>query len=192
MDRLLRTLNRGSRSRQDVARDVLPRLVAAVSLAAGLCAAAAACPRSAAAPPLSHTFESPERLASAVVEALRERDAAGLKALAISETEFRRLVWPSLPAARSEGHVPFGFVWAQLQRRSQAQLAATIAAHGGRDLHVRGVRFHGDTTDHGAFVIRRKAVVLVVDSGGAERELRLFGSVLSSDGRHKLFSYVVD
>src|SRR5687767_9252327 len=66
------------------------------------------------APPLSHTFDSPEALASAVVAGLARRDAAALSSLVLSEQEFRAHVWPVLPASRPERNLPFDYVWKDL------------------------------------------------------------------------------
>ena len=189
MDRLLRTLARIRR--QGAPTGALSRLATGVSLAALLCTATA-CAGPEASARFAHTSESPEQLAAAVAGALKRKDVATLYSLALSEQEFRAHVWPRLPASRGDGHVPVGFVWSQLHQRSTARLAATIAEYAGRDLQVVGVRFLGETTDYEGFTVRRKAAVLVRGRDGAERAVRLFGSVVTAGGRHKVFSYVVD
>ena len=185
MDRLFCSVTRATR--QGVIRGALPLLLQGLALA--LLVPPAACAR--ATNPFAHTFESPEQLAAAVGEALERRDADRLLALALSEEEFRTHVWPRLPASRPERGAPFGFVWAQLSSKSRAWLRQSLADHGGGRLEVVRVRFRGDTTDHGPFLVHRDAEV-VVNDGGTERRLRLFGSVLEQNGRYKLFSYVVD
>jgi hypothetical protein len=163
-------------------------LWAVIFLAAGL---AAAC-RSAS-PALSHTFDSPEALASAVIDGLSRGDAAGLAALALSEDEFRHHVWPGLPVSRPERNMPFEYVWKDLKTKSRAHLAARLKDPGIRQLAVREVVFDGEATEYPGFTVLRKARLLVRDpAGGGERSVRLFGSVLRKDGRYKLFSYVVD
>ena len=189
MDRLLRTLDRIRR--QGAPSGALSRLAAGVSLAALLCTATA-CAGSEASAPFAHTFESPEQLAAAVARALEQKDAARLQSLALSEQEFKAHVWPRLPVSRRDGHVPFGFVWSQLHQRSTAQLGGTIAEYGGHGLQVVAVRFLGESSDYGTFTVRRKAAVVVRDRDGTERTVRLFGSVLTANDRHKVFSYVID
>jgi hypothetical protein len=153
---------------------------------------ASACARPEAAAPLAYTFESPEQLAAAVVEGLEQRDVDRLANLALTEPEFKAHVWPQLPASRPERNVSFGFVWGQLHQKSRAYLSAIVAKYAGEELEVLDVRFLGDTTDYGTFSVSRKAEVLVRDSAGEQRRLRLFGSVLRQGDRYKLFSYVVD
>lgn len=184
MDRLLRSIDLGT---VEGARRSALRLLFGLAAIAGM----AACSR-AGTPPLAHTFESPEQLAIAVAAAIERNDADRLLSLALTEQEFRHHVWPRLPASRAERGVPFGLAWGQLYSRSRAYLRQTLAAHGGRRLDVVRVRFRGDATDHGAFRVRREAEVLVRDEKGADRSVRLFGSVLEQGGRYKLFSYVVD
>jgi len=184
MDRLLRSVDR--RTVEGARRGALRLLFVLVAIAG-----TAGCSRTGG-PPLAHTFDSPEQLAAAVAAAIERNDADRLLSLALTEQEFRWHVWPRLPASRAERGVPFGLVWGQLYSKSRAYLRQTLAAHGGRRLHVVRVRFRGDATDHGAFRVRREAEVVVRDENGAERSVRLFGSVLEQGGRYKLFSYVVD
>ena len=75
---------------------------------------------------LSATFESPEAVARAVVEGLRGGDLAALKGLALSETEFKHLVWPKLPAARPERNLPMDYVWGDLAGKSDANIRARL------------------------------------------------------------------
>lgn len=55
--------------------------------------------------PLSNTFATPEALAQAVLTGLASEDVAGLKALALSEQEFKDHVWPELDTSRPERNV---------------------------------------------------------------------------------------
>ena len=143
-------------------------------------------------PPLTHTFGSPEELASAVLDGLSRSDAEGLAALALSENEFRHHVWPALPVSRPERNMPFEYVWKDLQAKSRAHLAAKLADPALRRLTAGSVVFDGETTEYSGFAVMRKARLQVRDAAGESGSLRVFGSVLRKDGRYKLFSYVVD
>ncbi len=138
------------------------------------------------------TFESPEALASAVLEGLARNDGQGLKALPLSEDEFRQHVWPKLPVSRPERNVPFDYVGNDLSAKSRAYLAANLASQPTRDSSLVKVLFDGETTDYGTFAVLRKARLIVRDPAGQDRAVRVFGSVLRKDGRYKLFSYVTD
>ena len=164
-------------------------LVAAVLVTAA-CSTPAAPSQSAA--PLSHTFESPDALARAVLEALTNRDAVRLRALQLSESEFREHVWPQLPTSRPERNVPFDYAWGQLKQRSDGSLAETMGRYGGRQLRFVHTRFTGETTTFQSFSVMRESEIVAADEDGRELILRLYGSALLKDGRYKLYSYVVD
>jgi hypothetical protein len=143
-------------------------------------------------PPLANSYPSSETLAAAVLEAVERRDANQLRALALTEEEFRDHVWPELPAARSERNLPFSYVWGDLRQKSALALDQTLARHGGRRYTLVATRFDGDTTRYPSYVVYRETVLRVRDDTGAVSELRLFGSSLEKDQTWKVFSYVVD
>ena len=141
-------------------------------------------------PPLATTHESPEALASAVLDAVADGDRERLEALALDESEFRDHVWPSLPAAREERNLPFSYVWGDLRQKSSQSLDATLAGHGGQRYELEQVDFEG-VTDYGPYRVHRRAS-FVVRGGTVTSPLRLCGSMIEKDGRWKVFSYVVD
>jgi hypothetical protein len=144
------------------------------------------------APGWTHTYDSPEALARAVLDALARSDRPALASMAITEAEFRTRVWPALPASRPERNIPLSYAWTDLRQKSHAHLAQTVAQHAGRRYTLVSVRFRGETTAYGSFSVSRKAELTVVDADGVERSLRVFGSVLAESGRYKLFSFAVD
>ena len=141
--------------------------------------------------PLSPVHPSPSALAAAVLSGIQARDEQALRSLALSEAEFRREVWPQLPAARPERNLPFLYVWGDLHQKSEASLARTIQAHAGVQYVLVDVQF-GGRTDYPSFRVHRRAAFVVRDSSGQQSTIRVCGSVLEADGRWKVFSYVVD
>lgn len=165
-------------------------LLMLAAVVAASCSTPAEPSRSAAA--LAHTFETPDALARAVLDALAKRDAGSLRRLALSETEFRDHVWPELPTSRPERNVPFDYAWGQMKQRSDGSLGETLARHGGRSLRFVRTRFTGETTTYQSFSVMRESEVVAADETGRELILQLFGSAMLKDGRYKLYSYVVD
>lgn len=141
---------------------------------------------------LSATFESPEAVARAVVAGLRGGDLAGLKRLALTEAEFKALVWPKLPAARPERNLPMDYVWGDLSAKSDANLRARLGGWQDRGFVLVSVNFKGGAEDYGTFKVHRESVLTLRDREGREQTGRLFGSIIEHDGRFKVFSYVVD
>lgn len=141
--------------------------------------------------PLANTRNSPEALATAVLDAVARGDRVALEALALSEQEFRYHVWPDLPAARPERNLPFSYVWGDLHQKSEGALTGIPQSHRGRMYTVDSVTFAGGT-EYRNYRVRRTATVHARDASGAAVDLRVCGSMIEKDGAWKVFSYVVD
>ena len=165
-------------------------LVVAAVLMTAACSAPAEPTRSAA--PLAQTFGSPEELARTVLTALERKDMDALRAMPLSEAEFRDHVWPELPASRPERNVPFEYAWGQMKQRSDGSLGETVARYGGRSLRFVRTSFRGETTQYQSFSVMRESEIIAADDSGRESILNLYGSAMLKDGRYKLFSFVVD
>ena len=142
--------------------------------------------------PRARVFASKEAAAQAVADAIASRDGARLTALAVSEREFRARVWPALPASRAEVGMPADYVWADTSAKSRGHLAQILQEHGGQPLAVERVSFSGPPVDYGAFRIHPKASLTVRQVSGARAVVRLFGSMMETDGGWTIFSYIVD
>nr|MBA3269320.1 hypothetical protein [Acidobacteriota bacterium] len=138
--------------------------------------------------PLLNTQPSADALVREVLTAVSRQDEGRLRALALDEGEFRRHVWPALPAARPERNVPFSYVWGDLRQKSNGRLRATLGAHGGRNYQFTSVSFSGGTTAYAGFAVHRDAVLVVRGADGIEQQLRIFGSAIEKDGAWKVFS----
>ena len=164
-------------------------ILAGVSLASVLLLASVrAWPAPAA--PLAGTHPSPEALAEAVLAAFRRGAVDDLRALALTEQEFRDHVWPALPASRRERNMPFEFVWGRLHQNSEAHLRQTLGRFGGRSLTLIRVEFTGESTAYGRVRVHRGTRLVLRDPAGREQASRLFGAVVEEDGRFKVFSFV--
>jgi hypothetical protein len=144
-----------------------------------------------ASPGLRDAAPSVHTLASEVLSAALKRDVTRLEALALREDEFHSLVWPRLPASRSEAGVPAAYAWGDLHTKSRASLHQTLEGLERAGLVLVSVRFTGPVSDHGLFRIYRGSVLEVRQADGTFRRIRLFGSVIEQDGRVKVFSYIV-
>ena len=127
-----------------------------------------------------------------MLAALEQRDAGRLRELAVTEAEFRDVVWPELPAARPERNLTVDYVWNDLRVKSEVGLAGVLAEHGGTNHTFVRLEFAGETTQYRTYLVRRDAIVIVRDADQRERRLKLFGSVFEGAGGFKVYSYVVD
>jgi hypothetical protein len=137
-------------------------------------------------------WDSKEAVAAAVLDALWQRNAGRLQALAVSETEFRKSVWPALPAARSGFGGSVDYWWTDHQTRSLAALEQALEGHDGQRLALEAVTFRGSSTDYGPFRVHREAALSVRDPAGKAHNLRLFGSMIESAHGWKVYSYIID
>lgn len=176
-------------SREGARRRALPAICLMLGLAFWPACGIGADPRGV---PLTHTFHSPEAAATAVVNALAAMDLDALRALPLSEHEFRTVVWPELPSSRPEVNLPVEYAWGTLNQNSLASLSSTFGAEAGRVYTVVRVDFKGETTRYSTFAVHREAHVVVRGAAGTEQRVALFGSLLERDGQYKIFSYVTD
>jgi hypothetical protein len=142
--------------------------------------------------PLEHTHTSIESLATAVLDGLARNDRHALETLELTEAEFKAHVWPHLPASRPERNLPFSYVWNDLRQKSRDGLTLTLRARGGKQYHLVGARFAGESTRYGVSEVHRETVLTVRDERGNQQDIRIFGSSIEEGGRWKIFSYVVD
>ncbi len=139
----------------------------------------------------SPTFDSKEAAAQAVLDALWTRDAERLRGLAVNETEFRKHIWPALPVAKADVGATPDYTWAEMSQKNAASLSGLLAEHGGRRAVVDQVAFRGSSTTYDGFATHAKTE-LTVSIDGQSDTMRLFGSMIESGGRWKIYSYIVD
>lgn len=131
-------------------------------------------------------------MAGAVITGMAAGDRDALMRLAVTEAEFRQLIWPRLPASRPERNLPFEYVWNDLAAKSDANLRARLGGWQDRGFSLVSLSFKGGTEDYGTFKVHRETVLILKDRDAREQSGRLFGSTLEYKGRFKVFSYVVD
>lgn len=141
---------------------------------------------------LADAHSSDEALAAAVLDALARRDADALVRLALTQEEFEAIVWPRQPASKAEVGMPASYVWRDTTIKSRAHLARTLETWGGRRLQLIRVEFGGATTDHVDYVVSRATRLVVRDEAGAERTVRIFGSLIRQGSSSKVYSYIID
>jgi hypothetical protein len=156
-----------------------------------LLVAAAGCAGSDKPIPLAPSYGSKDAAVTAFLQALAARDRATLAAQVVSESEFLKHIWPALPASRPDVGMPADRAWADQAQRNANFLAQLLDEHGGRRYELVAASFDGSPTTYGAFTIHPKTRLDIRDDAGV-REVRLFGSMIESGGRWKIYSFVVD
>lgn len=151
----------------------------------------AACGRGDAPVPLTPSYDSKDAAVNAFLQALAARDRDTLLTQAVSQTEFLKYIWPALPASRPDVGMPADRAWTEQAQRNVNFLSQTLGEHGGRRYELVAASFDGSPTTYGRFTIHPKTTLDIRDEFGV-REVRLFGSMIESGGRWKIYSFVVD
>lgn len=146
----------------------------------------------ASAAPLPGSAKTPEATARLALERIAAGDREGLLALALTEAEFREVVYPELPASRPERNTSADYLWRGLRQKSRNALAFTLDRHAGPPLELLAVDFLGETTDYGAYRVHRKTALTVRAPDGGKTVVRVFGSMIERGGEYKIFSFVTD
>jgi hypothetical protein len=141
--------------------------------------------------PLSPAYESKDAAVTAFLQSLTARDATALSQQVVNQSEFLKHVWPALPASRPDVGMPSDRAWTDQAQRNAGFLAQLLAEHGGRRYELVAASFASAPTTYGTFTIHPKTRLDIRDGAGV-RELRLFGSMIESGGRWKVYSFVVD
>ncbi|NQW03339.1 MAG: hypothetical protein HQ485_04870 [Acidobacteria bacterium] len=141
--------------------------------------------------PFDLSFSSKDSAIEVFLTALAARDGAALKTMVVGEAEFKKHIWPSLPASAPEVGMPLDYVWKDTAQKNAGYLARLLDEHGGRHYQLVAASFAGDTSDYGAFLVHRETTLDLRGPGGAAT-LRLFGSMVESGGRWKIYSFVVN
>lgn len=141
---------------------------------------------------LDGSSPSPEDAARDAIALIAAGDREALLEVALTEAEFREVVYPELPASRPERNTSADFVWGTLRQRSRHSLAFTLDRYRGEPLELVAVDFLGETTDYGAFRVHRETALTVRRPDGERSVVRLFGSMIERHGRFKIFSFVTD
>lgn len=131
-----------------------------------------------------------EELVSRFLDKLKQEDREGIAAMALNRDEFEQNVWPYLPASEPDTNMTVDFVWGQLSVRSRSFLASLSSRYAGRDYRLQSIRVTGGREEGDGFTLYREVKLLLEETKGEQRELKLFGSVIEIKGCYKIFSFV--
>ncbi len=135
------------------------------------------------------SFDSPDQLGLAVVDALNTKDIEKLNRLRVQREEYLDWIWPEFPASQPPSNFPGDFAWSNLNKKCHIGMKKWIARYGGQNLEFVAIRFDGDTKTYTGFQLLRGPVLMLKNATGEKGELRILGSVVVKNGRYKLLSY---
>ena len=136
-----------------------------------------------------HSFDSPDRLGIAVVDALNKKNIEALDRLRVQREEYLNWIWPAFPASRPPNNFPGDFAWSNLNKKCNIGMQKWIAQYGGRTLKFVAIRFEKPMETYDGFQLLRGTVLTLQKTDGEKEELKILGSVVVKNKRYKLLSY---
>lgn len=137
--------------------------------------------------PLSNSFDTPEALVQAVLDALEKEDRDALWALMVTREEHEDLLWEQLPESN---HLPFDYARQLNERNSNKGIGQAISRYGGNEFELISIEFTDPPEQYEGFTLYFGTVLTVRRaSDGEEGTLPILDVVLEYDGRWKLMNY---
>lgn len=127
-----------------------------------------------------------DALGERVVDALRRKDTAALRALTVTRGEHRAVMFPGMRADQGAGA---DFYYDNMAAGSWKDLARALAELGGKPLELRSVRERTEEAERRGEVVIHRGIELKVREGDQERSLALVGGVVELRGVFKITRY---
>ena len=147
-------------------------------------------------PRLTNGSPSADDLIRRFLEALDSKDAAALRHLRTTESEYRNII---LPGTVAPGAPPrhyredvSRYFWGSLNGKSAGYEKYLLDTEGGRGpTRVKSVRYKKGQTRYAEYTAYKQLRLIVADQAGEEREIQT-GSIVEVDGQYKFISFVRD
>lgn len=130
-----------------------------------------------------------DALGRGALRAVVRGDTALLRGLRLTREEHRKEIWPELPESEPSLHVPWDFVWENLERRNSAALARILLRYEGWSVAYRGTDCRGDAHTFATFRVLTGCRIRVEDAEGRILIVPLFEDAVERGGGWKLFRY---
>lgn len=133
---------------------------------------------------------SADELMTKLLASIQAKDKPALQQLTVTEAEFKKYVWPNLPAVVRGSQSSEAKFYKMYSTSSDAALDTLLQQHGGQNLKFVKASF-GSEAKHKGYRILPNAVVTASAGDGEDKTLRLASSVIEHDGIWKVASYFV-
>jgi hypothetical protein len=131
-----------------------------------------------------------EDLGKQVLAAVEKNNFNALDSMRLTEQEYRAYIWPALPVSKiKQWQKQYQYVWGDVDTKSKYGLQLMLGKHGGQKFDFVRIRFAENTEKYHDCTVHKDAWLTLKDRSGAEKELKLFGSVVESSGRYKVMSF---
>lgn len=126
---------------------------------------------------------------------LESQDEKGLRALRVTEREYRELVVPGNVAKGEQPQILSGeaseYFWQVMDQKSRHFEKLLLQRFGDTPFTVKDVSFEKGHKEYAGHQAWRRLSLVVTDEGGQDRLIRT-GSIIERDGRYKFVSFIRD
>jgi hypothetical protein len=136
----------------------------------------------------SNAARSRSELVTQFVHALEESDTTAVRRLVVDRAEFGYLVYPTSPNVAPPYRQSPDLVWLSRSASTDKARSRLFSRFGGRPLHYAGFTCPDSSDRQGANTLWAGCVVNRVGSTGDTTRLRMFGAIITRDGRFKFLS----
>lgn len=133
-----------------------------------------------------------DSLIAAFVGSVERRDSSALARLVIDRSEFAFLIYPHSPYTAPPYQQDPALVWSRIVWEGSSGSRRLWQRFGGRPLGYRGYLCPGPQEQQGPNRVWTGCRVILADSAGSRRVLRLFGPIVERGGRYKFVSLAND
>jgi hypothetical protein len=131
-----------------------------------------------------------EDLGKQVLAAVEKNNFNALDSMRLNEQEYRTCIWPALPISKvKQWQEQYQYVWGDVNTKSKYGLQLMLEKYAGQKFDFVRMRFAENAEPYKGCTVHKDARIIVKDSSGAEKELKLFGSVVESSGYFKIMSF---
>lgn len=138
----------------------------------------------------AQTTGTADELVKRVVAALESNDQQALNVLSIDQSEFKKYVWPTLPA-QSGSNSSADMYYPTFQKVSQVGISEAASALAGKKWDVVKVSLESPKKKGKGYQVFGSPLITLRDNAGKEASVRLVGGLLERDGVYKVTSFYV-
>ena len=135
---------------------------------------------------------SRDALVRRFVHSLAAADTNDLRKIVVKGREFVDIYYPGSPYAAGPYHQPVGFAWRMIQEPSVAGFTKLVRRLAGHPMTLVAHECEPTILREGKVHRYTGCLVRIVDARGDTVTRRLFGSIVSYEGRFKFLSYTND
>ena len=132
---------------------------------------------------------SPEKLALAILEGVRNGDSDALQTLRVTQKEFSEIMWREFPQSRPICNSDAETAYFYLDRECHSGIGLGLSHWGGQDLRLLGVTYSIGRAPYTNFTLYRGVQIHVILPNGEEGVVKFVRTFAERNGIWKVYAY---